>query len=291
MIFFSVVIPSHQRQGIIHRAINSVVHQTFKDFEIIVVDDGSLPALVLPSEIEGIPIRTFRHEQAKGEGAARNAGVEIARGKYIVFLDDDDEFLPDYLSEAYSKISQNSYLDFIWASMEYYKNGCSVRQLIWTLDDKKRKNFAFLTEMGAGAGWVIRRELYLKSKGFDSTMQNWSDIEFCLKLFSSYSIKIDVISSISVRIYLDDANSLSRKANFRRKAKYLIRMLNRYKKFMELYPSVKMHYLNALMALLYRKGSYHFARKIGWMLIKANPFYWKTYEKFFRFERKRLLVK
>jgi glycosyltransferase involved in cell wall biosynthesis len=94
----SVVIPTLRRTKLVARAINSVLAQTFTDFEIIVVIDGPDPetaAALAPIASENL--RLIQNEASLGPGAARNLGAEAALGSWIAFLDDDDEWLPQKL--------------------------------------------------------------------------------------------------------------------------------------------------------------------------------------------------
>ncbi|MCI0616687.1 glycosyltransferase, partial [bacterium] len=95
---FSVVIPTYNRGHVLTRAIQSVLNQTFSDFELIIVDDGSTDkSLELVEQINDPRIFYIRQEN-QGVSAARNAGVKVSKGKYITFLDSDDEALPEWLS-------------------------------------------------------------------------------------------------------------------------------------------------------------------------------------------------
>ena len=95
----SVIIPTHNRPVYLRSAITSVLNQTYKDFEIIVVDDASEDDTEQVVAAFGEPrIRYFRHETGKGDGGARNTGIAHARGDYIGFLDDDDQWLPEKLA-------------------------------------------------------------------------------------------------------------------------------------------------------------------------------------------------
>ncbi|MEX0666254.1 MAG: glycosyltransferase family A protein [Acidimicrobiia bacterium] len=94
---FSVVIPTYNRSSIVPRAISSVLAQTVTDFELIVVDDGSTDDTAnVVSAIRDDRIR-LRRQQNGGLSAARNAGAQIARGRWLTFLDDDDQALPCWL--------------------------------------------------------------------------------------------------------------------------------------------------------------------------------------------------
>jgi glycosyltransferase involved in cell wall biosynthesis len=96
--FFSVIIPVHNRAPILGDAIRSVLAQTEQDFEIVVVDDGSTDNPSLVVDTIGDPRVRYVWKTNGGGGSARNHGVDLARGKFVAFLDSDDVFLPHHLS-------------------------------------------------------------------------------------------------------------------------------------------------------------------------------------------------
>lgn len=96
--FFSIVIPVYNRAQVLAIALQSALDQTEQDFEIIVVDDGSQDDPKSTVDRYGDSrIRLIRQDN-KGGGAARNAGIDVARGSFIAFLDSDDWFLPNHLA-------------------------------------------------------------------------------------------------------------------------------------------------------------------------------------------------
>ena len=102
----SVIIPTYNRAGYLCESIESVLTQTYTDYEIIVVDDGSTDDTeeVLQLWIADGTIH-YVWQENRGESAARNHGIELAIGEYIAFLDSDDLFMPTKLEE------QVAYLD------------------------------------------------------------------------------------------------------------------------------------------------------------------------------------
>lgn len=96
----SVVIPLYNKARYVRRALDSVASQTFRDFEVIVVDDGSTDGGGrIVSEIGDGRFRLVTQQNA-GPGAARNRGIAEAAGEFIAFLDADDEWLPGYIEEG-----------------------------------------------------------------------------------------------------------------------------------------------------------------------------------------------
>ncbi|WP_063744392.1 glycosyltransferase family A protein [Streptomyces sp. Amel2xE9] len=102
----SVIIPTADRPGPLHRALRSVARQTFRDFEVIVVRDGG--ATVHPV-IEGwcheLPITLIEIDPRRGVSHARNTGLAAARGEFIAFLDDDDIYLPQHLAATHRALT------------------------------------------------------------------------------------------------------------------------------------------------------------------------------------------
>jgi glycosyltransferase involved in cell wall biosynthesis len=94
----SVIIPTYNRASVLYYALNSVLNQTFQDFEIFVIDDASTDKTpVLMGSIKDPRVHYIRFEENRKAAAARNAGMEKARGDYIAFLDSDDEWWPTKL--------------------------------------------------------------------------------------------------------------------------------------------------------------------------------------------------
>ena len=101
----SVIITTYNRSGALHRAIASVLNQTMQDFELIVVDDASVddtPRVV--EHFAAANIKYLRHAENQGATAARNTGISNSQGRYIAFLDDDDEWLPDKLRLQFARL-------------------------------------------------------------------------------------------------------------------------------------------------------------------------------------------
>ena len=104
---FSVVIPTYNRASILPRAVRSVLAQTFDGFELVIVDDGSDDDTPEVVRSFADPRICFLRRENGGVSSARNAGAAVARGEYLVFLDSDDELLPEALAR-YAELDERA---------------------------------------------------------------------------------------------------------------------------------------------------------------------------------------
>ena len=123
----SVILPVFNSQNYIKKAIGSVLSQTFRDFELIIVNDGSTDST--SSIIDGFDDERIRliTQKNMGPGASRNNALKMARGDYIMYLDSDDWFCPDALEVAYNEITKfDADLTFFqminWDEVVFYVN-------------------------------------------------------------------------------------------------------------------------------------------------------------------------
>lgn len=94
--FFSIILTTYNRPQLLRDALNSIGQQSFKDFEVILVNDNGDPVESLLAEYD-FPVTYIRQGRNRGPAAARNTALHLARGQYVVYLDDDDLYLPDHL--------------------------------------------------------------------------------------------------------------------------------------------------------------------------------------------------
>jgi len=106
MVQISVCIPTYNCKDYLKRALGSVYQQTFSDYEILIVDDGSADGTEAMLETEGYAGRYYRFDHV-GQQAMRNELIQLARGEYLTFLDSDDELFPYSLDVLMGIINEN----------------------------------------------------------------------------------------------------------------------------------------------------------------------------------------
>ncbi len=111
---FSVIIPTYNRAVMLYKSINAVVNQTFEDWELIVIDDASNDnTYKVVSDFENYKIKYVKNELNIERSASRNKGIELAKGKYICFLDSDDIWEPNHLEVIYNYLTSNNFPEIL----------------------------------------------------------------------------------------------------------------------------------------------------------------------------------
>ena len=124
----SVIIPTYNRKNTLPRAVESVLNQTYKPVEIIIVDDGSTDG-TKEWFSEMYPLVHYTYQVNSGVSSARNTGINSARGDWIALLDSDDEWLPDKLEIQVKLLQNNAELRFCHTNEIWIRNGVRINQM------------------------------------------------------------------------------------------------------------------------------------------------------------------
>jgi glycosyltransferase involved in cell wall biosynthesis len=202
----SVVIPAYNRAKLLQRAIDSAVIQRIENIEIIVVDDGSADQTIQLIENLGRSdprIRLERHIHNKGEAAARNTGVRAARGRYIAFLDSDDEWLPGKLSAQLELLQQSppAVAAAITGQMIVDLDGGASEVCDWT--DKLPISGLNLLKLGCGIGmgntFMVRSDVFAKVGYFDESLPLFVDLDWLCRFLEYFEIA--KVNQVLIRYY------------------------------------------------------------------------------------------
>ncbi len=213
----SVVIPTRNRSAMLNRAIRSVLAQTYGDFEIIVVADNSTDDTA--AMIDGIKdprVRFFQHESRKGASAARNTGMKNARGKYIAFLDDDDEWTPDKLAVQIPMIEKaGPDVGLVYAWMKYVRNGKSVSVYAPRLRGNVFLKMLEQQSIGNSSTVIIRHEVVDKVGFFDEDLFRGNDGDYWRRISKHYNVIYAPRVLALIHLDADDRISLQTRDNLR----------------------------------------------------------------------------
>lgn len=188
--FVSVIIPTFNRASVVLRAIDSVLKQTYKNFELIVVDDGSSDETekILAPYVAEKRLQFFKQEN-KGVSAARNFGVKQSKGEWLSFLDSDDEWLKNKLEKQIELLKQKPDLRLVHGEEIWIRNGKRVNQ------KKIHQKFGgYIFEkclplcLISPSAVMIEKKLYQEMGGFDEEFIVCEDYDLWLKITSLYEV-------------------------------------------------------------------------------------------------------
>jgi glycosyltransferase involved in cell wall biosynthesis len=185
----SVILPVHNRADVISRAIRSVLEQELREFELIVVDDGSTDASAeVAGSFEDDRVRIVRLERNRGGNAARNEGVRAARAPLIAFLDSDDRYLPNKLSWTIAEFAQNAELELLVDSFIKVQPPGSRKAEVVRRNPVISDRGGFRTALFTRQLWkatpaiTVKRDVALSAGLFDETLRRLQDFDFLIRV-------------------------------------------------------------------------------------------------------------
>ena len=193
-----VVIPAYNSAKHIRRAIDSVLAQTRRPDEIVVVDDGSTDDTAGVVETYGSDVRVIHQENA-GASVARNAGINAATSEWIAFLDSDDEWLPEKLQVQSELLSRNRQL--VWAAANFIYCHCGQNLHSQKLDEAKGQALLngrdffedyFDAFTKAAAGWtgtmIVKRDILIEAGLFRPEQLRFNDEDMWWRIAYRYPV-------------------------------------------------------------------------------------------------------
>lgn len=209
----SIIIPSYKRSDRIERAINSILQQTYSDYEIIVVDDNNPDTeyrKVLAEKMkhyqDNPKVKYVQHEKNKNGAAARNTGISIAQGEYIAFLDDDDYYFPNRLQELVNALEQNKKYNAAYSTTIVTRKGKVIGRVDAVGSGNWKKELLLQQfSLGTGSNLFFRAETLKKINGFDEKFQRHQDIEVMVRFFRENEL-LAINKPLVVKVQDDRSN-------------------------------------------------------------------------------------
>ena len=199
----SIIIPIYNRTDYICEAIDSVICQTFKNFEIIVVDDGSLTNVsgFLKPYIKQVK---YIYQNNKGLASARNTGIKNSQGRYIAFLDDDDLFEPCKLETQVPLLEDNPDIGFVYSDCyEFQQTRNNQKELNFAVGrNKSSTEFAKLFFMCPNVRVpvvLVKKECFDTSGFFDEMLPQDEDGDMFLRIALKWKVFFSDYPSARVR--------------------------------------------------------------------------------------------
>lgn len=178
----SVIIPAYNQGHYLGEAVRSVLDQTYQDFEIIIVDDGSTDNTADVAKSFSDPRVRYFHQKNGGLSAARNTGIRNATGEYITYLDSDDLFLPEKFSLLVTKLESEPELGFVAGqAILIDENGQSLDLIFDKQIPRDPAQLLLHNPLHVGSV-MVRREWQARVGFFDETLRSYEDWDMWLRL-------------------------------------------------------------------------------------------------------------
>ena len=206
----SVIIPVFNRPELLHFAVQSVLAQSFTDYELIVVDDGSGVSLETVRElVESRSGKFVRLESNQGVSAARNAGVALSSGKYLAFLDSDDSWFPEKLARQVKFFERFSHYRLAQCREEWIRNGVLVNQKQrHAMPDGEAFERSLELCVISPSAVILERELFYEVGGFDERFRACEDYDLWLRITCRHPVGL--LDEVLVRKTGGHSDQLSR---------------------------------------------------------------------------------
>ncbi|WP_298145631.1 glycosyltransferase family 2 protein [Flavobacterium sp.] len=195
MPFFSVIMPLYNKEAFVLEAVNSVLQQTFADFELLVVDDASTDkSLEMLSEINDNRLKIIRNPQNLNLPKTRNVGIAAANGTVLAFLDSDDKWEPNFLAEIFQMsetfpdqaVYATSY--FKWFPQSFRTPNAALNQEARTQISTNFFEKAIGESPYCSSSLAIRKNVLQTLGGYNEAVTFGEDIDLCIRLHANHPL-------------------------------------------------------------------------------------------------------
>jgi glycosyltransferase involved in cell wall biosynthesis len=204
----SIIIPTYNRAHLINETLDSILLQTYVNWECIIIDDGSTDGSgdVIGAYVKKDSRFQYKHRpkhRLKGANACRNYGFEISKGEYIHFFDSDDIIKPSILKESIPLLTPN--IDFVFFNYQgFYKE---IKNSTYTQNNDSKEPLLdyFSGKINLATSAVVWRRNVIKGITFDERLKKSQELNFIFKIYEIYVLKP------LIGVYLDENGYLMRK--------------------------------------------------------------------------------
>lgn len=210
----SVIIPSYNGERFIEDAMESVRNQTCENWELIIVDDASVDGSkdVVRKYITDRRIKLIEHRYNKGIPKTKNAGLAVARGKYVAFLDQDDIWMPSKLELQLTCFeSEGKNIGLVCTGMIFIDEDMKIRGVFEGFDDSDQKELLknlYLNPRNSSSLMMIERECLSQVGTFDESLAGWDDYELLMRIGTRFQVKYVRTPLVRKRVHQESAQGL-----------------------------------------------------------------------------------
>jgi glycosyltransferase involved in cell wall biosynthesis len=274
----SIIIPTYNRCNLLPRAINSVLNQSFKNFELIIVDDGSTDETkkIIEKYLKKNSRIKYIYQKNSGSPAQpRNTGIKIAKGNYIAFLDHDDEWFNDKLEKQikmYIKNNKDNKIGLVGCGAISINTKSKEKKIIKFPPSLKIKSAKALKKIipYSCSSIMIKKSIFQEIGLFDEKMRVSDDYDMYIRISRKY--RFIFIQEPLFNYYIHE-NNLSKSNSLinENMIKDVQKIIKKHKKIFSKYPNIYSKILKKIGTYYMLKNNHQLASKYFIKSIKVNP--------------------
>lgn len=266
----SIIIPTHNRSHLLVRALKSVFKQSYVNYEVIVVDDNSTDDTVKTiRKISDPRLQILLLEKPGGGSVARNSGIAVAKGKYIAFLDDDDEWFPDKIMRQLEVFQREKDIALVYTGAIHTLQKNNKIAKVVTPEKRGNVYFDLLKEnfIGTTSSIMVRRKALEQVGFFDPDLPACQDWDLCLRIAKYFPV--DVVSDPLLRFYIHKVR-ITHNLEARTRGKEII--FRKYSKDILRDPKTLGRHRQVMGRLYCHNGQVQRGRQLLLLALKSTPF-------------------
>lgn len=277
---FSVVIPTYNRAGLVIRAVQSVLDQSYPNFEVIVVDDGSTDSTASDVErIRDCRVHLLR-QQNRGRSAARNAGAHTARGEYLIFLDSDDTAMSDWLYTM-SELVASPNVGIACGGVKQLSAKVGV-ELPAILPSHLGALYGGVTGLFLAGSFAVKRWLFADIGGYAEELAHSENTELALRLVPrclEQGLRVVSANKVTVNYYVGDNSSSRSVEDQLAGSEYILRHHGQH--YRSVSPQAYANRCSVVGVSAAKLGRYGQSREYLMKAVCTDPVNWRYYARLF----------
>ncbi|MFG6661054.1 glycosyltransferase family 2 protein [Sulfitobacter sp. 915] len=199
----SVVIPTFERPKLLAQALRSVCNQTYRNLEILIVDDGLCDVSeALCLNVADSRIHYMRTRGRQGGNAARNIGLQLCKGDFVAFLDDDDEWYPRKIEAQVRVFNANTSLGLVYTGVEFINSQGVSHKTYPTRRGDLSGSILSYNYIGTTSSVMVAAKAIVKVGPFDEALPQLQDYDLWIRVCQRYNV--DYVSDVMVRYRLHE---------------------------------------------------------------------------------------
>lgn len=282
-IFISIILPVYNRENKVLNAIESVLSQSYSDWELILINDNSTDnSLEVLNSYKDERIVVLSTPKNVGPAAARNFGINKSKGDFITFLDSDDYYEPEFLKRSIDSLSQtDNKVGFSWTGYNYITSSGKKAQF-WKPSNTSNYYLSFLKAIhtGTNSGLMVKREVFNKCGYFDDTLPAAEDTDFLLRIIQKYYF--NTISEPLINICIGHSDRLS--FDFKKIGLAYTKIYPKHECAIKTSSSLRLKWYYKMMWLNYHLGNIGSARSFFKKILEDKFTHLRAWQIFLLFE-------